>query len=202
MITRIFILSVLIFSHSLSAELTTAHRNLYHAERQNGVVHFRGAVMASPCILDSASQEQDIAMGDISARQFHQAGDQSKQVTFVVKMKDCLTGAYEYHRDLPGEMTGNRNRVYTTGEQVISLSFSGETDDVNPDLLKVQGVRGLGLRLMDHNGKPLSLNQTHNPYLLPSGDSNLTFIAALESTQKYTGAGSYYGMVRLMLEYL
>ena len=201
MIARTLILSALMFSCCASATLSPVHRDLYDVEGQNGVVHFHGAVLTSPCILASESQEQDVDMGEVSARSFSQEGSQSQKVTFVINLKGCLAGAHESHEDIPGKMTGVNVRSYTTDERVISLTFAGESDDVNPNLLMVHGgVRGLGL--MDSKGSPLFLNQTQHPYLLFPGDNTLTFMAALESTQKYVGAGSYYGMVRLMMEYL
>lgn len=203
MTARTLILSALMFSCCASATLSPVHRDLYDVEGQNGVVHFHGAVLTSPCILANESQEQDVDMGEVSARSFRQEGSRSKRVIFVVNLKGCLAGAHESHEDIPGKMTGINVRSYTTDERVISLTFAGESDGANPDLLMVLGgVRGLGLRLMDSKGTPLFLNQTQHPYLLFPGDNTLTFMAALESTQKYVGAGSYYGMVRLMMEYL
>nr|WP_314425844.1 fimbrial protein [uncultured Erwinia sp.] len=203
MITRALIFSAIMFSSGVYATYSPVHRDLHDVEGENGVVHFHGSVLTSPCILASDSQEQDIDMGEVSARLFHQAGDRSQRVIFAIRMKDCLAGAHGFVDDVPGQMTGTNVRTYISDERVISLTFAGEPDVANPDLLMVRGgVRGLGLRLMDSKGNVLPLNQTQRPYLLTPGDNTLSFMASLESTQRYVGAGSYYGMVRLMMEYL
>lgn len=200
---NVVIASVFLFSYCAEAAPSSAHRDLHNVEGENGIVHFHGAVLVSPCLLDSGSQEQDIDMGDVPARLFKQAGDRSARVIFAVKMKDCLAGARSSHRDVAGEMTGSNPRRYTSQERVISLTFSGESDAENPDLLKVNGgVRGLGLRLLDGKGQDLVLNQSQSPYLLMPGDNSLTFMATLESTRNNVGAGHYYSVVRLRMEYL
>ena len=199
---RALLFPILLLSHSVDARLTPVHQALYNTDNQHGILHFSGEILVSPCILAAESQEQDIVMGITSARWFRQAGDRTKQVTFVINLQDCLAGSHGYHRDSPGEVAGFGKPARLTGGQMVSLSFSGESDDLNPELLRVQGVKGLGLRLMDAQGNPLILNQAQRAYLLTPGDNSLTFKVALESTRKYVVAGNYYGMIRLMMEYL
>ena len=201
MISRIAVLSVLMCSLGVHAEMTDVHQRLYDVDGQHGIIHFRGSVFTSPCVLDSASQVQEVVMNDVSARIFQHAGARSEPVPFTIKMKGCLAGARDTYIT-PPEVISRINQASATKERLIALSFIGETDGIHPGLLKLQGVRGLGLRVLDNHGKPLILNQGRYPYLLPIGDSNLQFTAVLESTQKNVSSGSYYGMMRLMLEYL
>lgn len=199
----LFLSAMLLFSSVSYAELSHLHRDLHNVEGEYGVLHFFGGVMVSPCILSSESQEQGIDMGNVTARYFKRAGDRSPAVIFTINIRDCLAGVHESHADIAGYSRGIFTHTYTSREQLVSLRFAGESDFTNPELLKIDGrTQGLGLRLLDNNGNPLALNQAQHPYLLPPGDSNLTFRAMLESTRSQITAGDYQGTVHLMMEYL
>lgn len=195
--------AALLCSPLAEAELNKTRRDLHNVPGEYGVVHFSGDVLVSPCILASESQEQLVVMKSASARQFHRAGDRSDKAIFVLKLQDCVAGAHQRHDDLPGQSIGDEREIYTTAEQVVSLHFTGEAEAENADLLRVEGnVRGLGLRLFDARGTPLSINQAQHPYLLSPGDNSLTFMAALEATQSQVSAGSYISTLHLQVEYL
>ncbi len=61
---------------------------------------------------------------------------------------------------------------------------------------------GAGVRLLDKSGNALDVGQTHAPWLVNSGDSELNFMAALESTGLHVSAGDFSSLVRLKMEYL
>lgn len=203
----ILCLWVLLAASPASAALTGArsdrHNDLNNVDGQFGTVHFRGDVLVSPCILASQSQEQLVDMKTASAGEFHRIGDRSRKVTFVLKLQDCLAGARQVYEDFPGHTLGGDAHLLTSQERVVSLFFSGESNAANPNLLQLEGnLHGLGLRLFDAQGNPLSLNQAQPPYLLSPGNNSLTFMAALESTGSRVSSGSYLGTLHLRVEYL
>ncbi|WP_336221748.1 fimbrial protein [Citrobacter amalonaticus] len=169
----------------------------------SGIVRFHGSVFASPCVLMTQGRIQDVEMGEISARRFHQAGDRSQPVRFKLYLKDCLKGASQSRSSLASRTTGNDWRGYSTGEQAVQLTFVGESDINNTQLLRITGTtQGAGIRLLDKSGNALDVGQTHAPWLINPGDSELNFMAALESTGPHVSAGSFSSLVRLKMEYL
>jgi P pilus assembly protein, pilin FimA len=183
--------------------LLPQHNDQDHSGEDSGVVRFHGSVFASPCVLAMQSRIQDVEMSDISARRFHQAGDRSQPVLVKVYLKDCLKGASMARGSVASKTAGENWRARTTGEQAVQMTFIGESDIANRQLLRTSGsVHGAGIRLMDANGKSLDLNQTQRPYLVKTGDSELTFLAALESTETHVSAGEFHGLIRLKMEYL
>ncbi|KFB98748.1 MrfE family protein [Trabulsiella guamensis ATCC 49490] len=170
---------------------------------ESGIVRFHGSVYASTCVLTTKSRIQDIELGEISARQFHQAGDRSQPVRFTLYLKDCLKGASQARTSLGPKSTGDNWRAYSTSEQAVQVTFIGESDINNRQLIRTTGsTQGAGVRLMDMKGNALEVNQTHRPYLVNPGDSELNFLAALESTGTNVLAGEFSGLVRLKMEYL
>ncbi|MGM1328343.1 fimbrial protein, partial [Klebsiella michiganensis] len=98
---------------------------------------------------------------------------------------------------------GNSKHLYTTGEQAVQLTFIGESDERNRQLLRLTGsISGAGIRLLDVKERALDINQTQPPFIVKTGDSSLTFIAVLESTGRNVTAGNFSGLLRLKMEYL
>ena len=179
------------------------HSAQEHVREDSGIVRFHGTVFASPCVLMTQGRIQDVEMGEISAQNFRQAGDRSEPVRFKLYLKDCLKGASQSRGSLASRTTGNDWRAYSTGEQAVQLTFVGESDLNNGQLLRTSGTtQGAGVRLLDKNGNALDVGQTHAPWLVNSGDSELNFMAALESTGLHVSAGDFSSLVRLKMEYL
>lgn len=169
----------------------------------SGIVRFHGSVFASPCVMMTQGRIQDVEMGEIGARSFRQMGDRSQPVRFKVYLKDCLKGASQARGSLASKTTGNDWRAYSTGEQGVQLTFVGEPDINNSQLLRTTGTtRGAGIRLLDKSGNALDVGQTHAPWLVNAGDSELNLMAALESTGPHVSAGDFSSLVRLKMEYL
>ena len=190
--TRLSLLALFVFGISMPAlaeadiPLQPQHYNRDHQGEDGGNVIFNGSVYASPCVLAPQSRLQIIEMGEISARRFHQAGDRSQPVLVRVELRDCLKGASQARDSIASRTTGNSKHLYTTGEQAVQLTFIGESDEHNRQLLRLTG----------------SINQTQPPFIVKTGDSSLTFIAVLESTARNVTAGNFSGLLRLKMEYL
>ncbi|WP_058910658.1 fimbrial protein [Entomohabitans teleogrylli] len=204
---RLLLLALIASGVSFSAladiPLQPQHYNQGQRVEDSGIVHFHGSVYASPCVLAPQSRLQVIELGDVSARSFRQMGDRSKPVLVKIYFKDCLKGAAQSRSSLASKTTGNDWRAYTTGEQAVQLTFIGESDPANSQLLRTTGnVLGAGVRILDIKGRALDINQTQPPYVVKTGDSELTFMAALESTGTWVTAGEFRGLLRLKMEYM
>ena len=191
------------FSGLADVPVQPQHNAQQQTGEDSGIVRFHGSVFASPCVLMTEGRIQDVELGEISAQRFHQAGDRSQPVRFPLHLKDCLKGASQARGSLASATTGSRWRAYSTGEQAVQLTFVGEADINNTQLLRTTGAsRGAGIRLLDENGKALDVGQTHAPWLINNGDSELNLMAALESTGPHVSAGEFSSLVRLKMEYL
>ncbi|HEI8864693.1 fimbrial protein [Serratia sp. AKBS12] len=163
-------------------------------------VHFVGELLSTPCSLAVDSQEQLVDLGAISAKQFRNQGDRSQSVDFTLRFQDCLMGAHEYRAGVdPARYSGNA--AYVNGEQTVALSFIGVPDDYRSDLLKLNGTRGVGLRLQDARGAAVPLNQQVPAAFLQPGDNQLHFSASLESTQKFVQADYVDAIVNVNVYY-
>ena len=154
--TRLSLLALFVFGISMPAladadiPLQPQHYNRDHQGEDGGNVIFNGSVYASPCVLAPQSRLQIIEMGEISARRFHQAGDRSQPVLVRVELRDCLKGASQARDSIASRTTGSSKHLYTTGEQAVQLTFIGESDEHNRQLLRLTGsISGAGIRLLD-----------------------------------------------------
>lgn len=62
-------------------------------EGTTGTVSFHGGLLSSPCSLTPDSRDQSVDLGDVSARDFRNAGDRSAPVRFRLSFRNCLLGA-------------------------------------------------------------------------------------------------------------
>lgn len=193
----------LLFGALLCSGSAAAATQLDVIEGTTGTVSFFGGLLSAPCSLAPDSRDQAIDLGEVNARDFQNAGDRSAPVRFRLSFRNCLLGAKALADNPAGQRNGDAGRLYLQGEQAATLVFLGDSDVNNPDLLKLNdGVQGIGLRLTDQQGRALSLNQRSRPYVLQPGSNTLWFNAQIESTQKYTQASQFTGVVHVQLVYL
>lgn len=172
-------------------------------EGTTGTVSFHGGLLSSPCSLTPDSRDQAVDLGDVSARDFRNAGDRSAPVRFRLSFRNCLLGARALADNPAGPRNGDASRLYLQGEQAATLVFLGESDVDNPSLLKLNGgVQGIGLRLQDQQGRALELNQRSRPYILQPGSNTLWFSASVESTQRAVMAAGFATVAHIQVIYL
>ncbi|BEO25528.1 type 1 fimbrial protein [Serratia marcescens] len=172
-------------------------------EGTTGTVSFHGGLLSSPCSLTPDSRDQSVDLGDVSARDFRNAGDRSAPVRFRLSFRNCLLGARALVDNPAGPRNGDAGRLYLQGEQAATLVFLGESDVDNPSLLKLNGgVQGIGLRLQDQQGQALELNQRSRPYILQPGSNTLWFSASVESTQRAVMAAGFAAVAHIQVIYL
>jgi type 1 fimbria pilin len=195
---RLMLLGTLLLTGS-----TTAATPLGVIQGTTGTVSFHGGLLSSPCSLTPDSRDQAIDLGDVNARDLPNAGAQSVPVRFRLSFRNCLLGAKALADNPAGPRNGDAGQLYLKGEQAVTLVFLGDSDDNNPELLKLNGgVQGIGLRLKDQQGRALALNQQSRSYILQPGSNTLWFSAQVESTQKYPLANQFNGVVHVQLVYL
>ncbi|EPK1857969.1 fimbrial protein, partial [Klebsiella pneumoniae] len=71
----------------------------------------------------------------------------------------------------------------------------------NPQLVKVEGVSGLGLRLVDAQGEDVRLGSKGKPLFLRPEQNTLSYAVIPERTLANLNSGSYMAVVDFNLSY-
>lgn len=86
-------------------------------------------------------------------------------------------------------------------QPAVTVSFRANRDADNPQLVKAQGVSGLGLRLEDGRGEDVRLGSSGKALLLTPGQNTLSYTVTPERTPASLVAGSYRAVVNFHLSY-
>ena len=195
--------ALLMAGMACSVQATSGRQDMSNVSGEYGNVRFHGRVFVSPCVLDMASRDQTIDLGDISASRFRQGGDRSDPVLVTLYRNGCLKGSGHTLRDFPGQTSEMPELAYSTVERGVSMTMMAEGAPENSDLGRIRGdVRGAGIRLLTERKQLIHLNQPQRMWILKPGDNAIHFLAALESFGREVTAGEFNGLVRLKLEYL
>ena len=195
--------ALLMAGMACSVQATSGRQDMSNVSGEYGNVRFHGRVFVSPCVLDMASRDQTIDLGDISASRFRQGGDRSDPVLVTLYLNGCLKGSGHTLRDFPGQTSEMPELAYSTVERGVSMTRMAEGAPENSDLGRIRGdVRGAGIRLLTERKQLIHLNQPQRMWILKPGDNAIHFLAALESFGREVTAGEFNGLVRLKLEYL
>ncbi|HCD6651494.1 TPA: type 1 fimbrial protein [Citrobacter freundii] len=195
--------ALLMAGMACSVQATSGRQDMNNVSGEYGNVRFHGRVFVSPCVLDMASRDQTIDLGDISASRFRQGGDRSDPVLVTLYLNGCLKGSGHTLRDFPGQTSEMPELAYSTVERGVSMTMMAEGAPENSDLGRIRGdVRGAGIRLLTERKQLIHLNQPQRMWILKPGDNAIHFLAALESFGREVTAGEFNGLVRLKLEYL
>ncbi|WP_445439624.1 fimbrial protein [Citrobacter freundii] len=195
--------ALLMAGMACSVQATSGRQDMSNVSGEYGNVRFHGRVFVSPCVLDMASRDQTIDLGDISASRFRQGGDRSDPVLVTLYLNGCLKGSGHTLRDFPGQTSEMPELAYSTVERGVSMTMMAEGAPENSYLGRIRGdVRGAGIRLLTERKQLIHLNQPQRMWILKPGDNAIHFLAALESFGREVTAGEFNGLVRLKLEYL
>lgn len=167
----------------------------WNVEGANGTLYVHGALTQSACRLEMTSAHQDIALGETGTGRLQTVGAQGGPVRFELRLTDCLqhsTGSRDLRRGV---------RVSAAGQPAVTVSFRGMRDADNAQLVKAEGVSGMGLRLEDTRGEDVRLNSRGFPLLLMPGQDTLTYKVIPERTSAELMAGSYRAVVDFHLSY-
>lgn len=167
----------------------------WHVEGASGVLYVQGALTESACRLEMDSVRQDIALGEVGTGRLKQTGDRGTPVRFELRLADCLRSPAG-SRDL---RTGGL--VWAHEQPAVTVSFRAVRDADNPQLIKAQGVSGLGLRMETARGEDVRLGDRGAPLLLTPGQNSLSYTIVPERTAANLAAGSYRAVVDFHLSY-
>ncbi|ALL40416.1 fimbrial protein (plasmid) [Serratia marcescens] len=167
----------------------------WEVEGSNGTLYVHGAVTESACRLEMESARQDVALGEVSTGRLQTIGSRGTPVAVRLRLRDCL----RYPTVSRDVRTGGR--TWSVNQPAVTVSFNAPRDADNPQLVKAQGVNGLGLRMETPHGEDVRLGSRGKPLLLTPGQNTLTYTVTPERTAADLMAGSYRAVVDFHLSY-
>lgn len=167
----------------------------WSVEGANGKLYVHGALTESACRLEMESAKQDISLGEIGTGRLQQVGDQGTPVKVELRLLDCLRAPTSQRDVRTGALTWANN------QPAVAVSFNATRDADNPQLVKAQGVSGMGLRLEDERRQDVRLGGRSIPLMLTPGGNTLSYTVTPERTPASLIPGSYWAVVDFRMNY-
>jgi type 1 fimbria pilin len=147
-------------------------------------INISGTIRDNTCYVSPDSQSKEVELGNVSAHQFQKTGDASAVQPFSINLEDC---------------GGSIN--------TISVTFSGEQDSDNPQLLAIDSAEGkasgVAVAIYDQTRTLLPLGLASTGYALETGvtTTSLSFFARYLSTQDTVTSGSAEATATFVVNY-
>ncbi|EPE3626023.1 type 1 fimbrial protein [Serratia marcescens] len=168
----------------------------WEVEGASGALYISGALTESACRLEMDSARQDIVLGDIGTGRLTQLGNRGTPVKFELRLRDCLRGPAAVRDERTGALS------WALDQPAVRVGFTAVADAENPQLAKVVGASGFGLRLLDSLGRDVRLGSRGAPlWIAPPGTDVLTYTIATERTSAPLQSGAYQAVVDFNLSY-
>ena len=167
----------------------------WDVEGANGTLYVQGALTESACRLEMESARQDIWLGEVATGRLAAPAARGEPVGFELRLRDCLRTPAAGRDERTGTL------LWAPNQPAVAVSFSAPADADNPQLVKVRGVSGLGLRLLDERGRDVRLGARGQALWLTPGQNALRYTVAPERTAAPLAAGAYRAVVDFKLNY-
>ncbi|MFJ2455905.1 fimbrial protein [Pseudomonas protegens] len=146
------------------------------SDDQTAILQVSGALLESACHLDVGTAYQEVWLGELSTARLSRPGDQGTPVAVTLKLRDCVRTRGGRREAQGGTL------VWSAIEPVMGLRFSAVADPDSPQLVKVQGAGGFGLRLTDARQRPIALGRSGHTWFVSPGSNLLTYYITPERT--------------------
>jgi type 1 fimbria pilin len=151
-----------------------------HAEIAGNVGKIRvyGALVESPCQLQMETADQSVNLGNIQTADLEFIGDKAHSTPFIVQLQDCIqtnTKIKNYKMDTD---------TWSTYQPGFKIRFLAESAQNFPNLVAVNGAKGIGLQLSENDGSPIDLGTDSKPLLVePPQDAFRYWITPIKISQ-------------------
>lgn len=172
-----------------------ANPDNWDVEGEHGELHIYGEFVEGACRLDMASQNQEVALGRIPTQNLSKVGSRGEAIAFVLRLRDCV----HIGGDMLDQRTGNH--LWDRYQPMVSVTFTAPADADTPELIKVQGVSGMGLRMTDSTGREIRLGQRGAPQFAVPGNDALIYRVQPERTAQALTSGEWRATVGFELNY-
>ncbi|SFN24483.1 major type 1 subunit fimbrin (pilin) [Izhakiella capsodis] len=151
----------------------------------DGAVNFTGTITDAACTIDTASQNQNVLMGNISRTAFSGAGSTAAPKNFTLVLTNC-----------PDTVTGATVRFDGTqvpgDNSILMLTDSGSTTT----------AQGVGIQISDNQNKVVPLYEDSSVYpLISTGANKLNFSARYIAVADQVTVGSANAVTQFTVVY-
>lgn len=134
-----------------------------------GKIYVHGSLTESACRIEMDSTDQSINLGNIGTADLKNIGDRAPASTFFIKLEDCLLDNSRLVDDKTGLVT------WSSSQPIFKIKFNSVQSDLNPNIIQVSGLKGLGLELQDINGDTIDIGSFARPQFLNKPKNTLTY---------------------------
>jgi major type 1 subunit fimbrin (pilin) len=149
----------------------------------DGAVNFTGTITDAACTIDTASQNQDVFLGNIARTAFPVAGSLAAAKKFTLVLTDC-----------PDTVTGATVRfdgTQVSGDNTVLALTAGDST-----------ASGVGIQISDNQNKVVPLYEDSSVYpLVSTGPNNLDFSARYISLTDSVTVGDANGVTQFTVVY-
>lgn len=160
-----------------------------------GTLYVHGDLLENTCRMTMDSAWQDVDLGSATRADLSLVGKTTPPVTVKIYLHDCP--------ELPNWSTNITPMTTTisTMQPPYKARFVAVTDDNNPELIKVTGASGIGLRLRDSHGETVKLSRMSDSQLLNPGQDEVVFTLQPERTGAMFVPGPYSAVINFSMIY-
>lgn len=174
---------------------TMSHATEKTQLEDTGTLYVYGELQENTCRMTMDSAWQDVDLGSTARADVNLAGKSTKPITVKIYLQDCPEIA---------SWGTNVTPMTTTASMLqppYSARFVAVSDEYNPELIKVTGASGIGLRLRDSRGKTVKLTRNGDRLLLNPGQDEVVFTLQPERTGSVFVAGPYSAIISFSMIY-
>jgi len=158
--------------------------NIFAALALDGAMNITGTITDNTCVVSADSQNLTVELGNVSSKQFYQAGAATRYEPFTIHLERCDAAASR-----------------------VSVTFIGSSNSANSQLLaltdEAQSAQGVGIGLYDSNKTPIAINNASGGTALESRQANvaLPFFARYVADGNTVSAGAANATLTFTLTY-
>lgn len=167
----------------------------WNVEGEHGELRVHGELSEGACRLDMSSALQEISLGETPVSALSKTGDRGDAVPLTLRLRDCIRRSGSQQDVRTGQY------YWDAIQPVVTVRFNAVADSEVPQLVKASGVSGMGLRIIDAQGKDIRLGTRGRPQWLVPGDNELVYTVRPERTPAPLTAGQYRAVVNFSLDY-
>ncbi len=151
----------------------------------HGELEVSGSLREGVCQLDMRSEFQDVKMDSSALANLVHPGDTGRPVKLVLRLLGCQVA-----------------RSPKAGkEEMPAVSFQSPSDPDEPSLLRMGGVTGIGLRILDEQGKQVLPGTRHKPQFSIEGGNVVVYTVLPVRTKAPLTTGDFVASVDFRMSY-
>lgn len=150
-----------------------------------GVLHVAGSFQEAPCQMAMRSKYQDIVMDGSAIANLRKPGDTGQPQKITFHFLACRTA-------------DGKNKLAGRGANIV---FQSAADPNEPTLLRIKGVSGVGLRILDDRGRMVIPGQPVEPRFQSSNLSEMTYTVIPVRTAAPLTTGEFKATIDFGMRY-